>query len=66
MTTSYGSWRGTGHRLRSYGLRCGNSSNAYLRRLLADTLQDVLDMLSDGEPLVEIADPWRQPRRSKP
>ena len=46
-------------------LRCGNTSNAYLRQLLGITLPDVLAMLEDGEPLVEITDPWRRPRRPK-
>ena len=45
-------------------LRCGNTSNAYLRQLLGVTLPDVLAMLDAGEPLVEITDPWRRPRRS--
>jgi len=44
-------------------LRCGNTSNAYLRQLLGVTLPDVLAMLESGEPLVEITDPWWQPRR---
>ena len=44
-------------------LRCGNTSNAYLRQLLGVTLPDVLTMLEAGEPLVEITDPWRRPRR---
>jgi len=44
-------------------LRCGNTSNAYLRQLLGVTLPDVLAMLEAGEPLVEITDPWRRPRR---
>lgn len=45
-------------------LRCGNTSNAYLRQLLGVTLPDVLAMVDAGEPLVEITDPWRRPRRS--
>jgi predicted nuclease of predicted toxin-antitoxin system len=43
-------------------LRCGNTSNAYLRQLLNATLPDVLAMLEAGEPLVEITDPWRRAR----
>lgn len=39
-------------------LRCGNTSNAYLRRLLLTTLPDVLTLIGSGEPLVEISEPW--------
>jgi predicted nuclease of predicted toxin-antitoxin system len=35
---------------------CGNTSNAYLRGVLAATLPRALQMLSAGEPLVEITD----------
>ena len=38
--------------------RCGNTSNAYLRRLLAGTLPRTLDLLQAGEPLVEIGERW--------
>jgi predicted nuclease of predicted toxin-antitoxin system len=44
-------------------LRCGNTSNAYLRRLLGDIFSDVLELLRAGEPLVEVADPWQRQRR---
>jgi len=37
-------------------VRCGNTSNAYLRRVLTATLPNALQLLSAGEPLVEIAD----------
>jgi predicted nuclease of predicted toxin-antitoxin system len=38
-------------------LRCGNTSNAYLKTLLRRTLPAAFEMLVSGEPLVEIADP---------
>ena len=38
-------------------LRCGNTSNAYLKGLLKKTLPAALEMINSGEPLVEIADP---------
>ena len=37
-------------------LRRGNTSNAYLKKLLLNTLPDALEMLKSGEPLVEIVD----------
>jgi len=37
-------------------VRCGNTSNAYLRRVLLRTLPDALRLLDAGEPLVEITD----------
>lgn len=37
-------------------LRCGNTSNARLRHLLAQTLPQVLALLEAGEPIVEIID----------
>lgn len=37
-------------------ITCGNTSNAYLQRLLGSTLLRTLKMISDGEPLVEISD----------
>ena len=37
-------------------LRCGNTSNAYLKNLLRTTLPDALEMIKSGEPLVEIVD----------
>jgi predicted nuclease of predicted toxin-antitoxin system len=39
-------------------LRCGNTSNARLEQLLANALPPVLEMLTSGEPLVEIGDAW--------
>ena len=38
-------------------LRCGNTSNAYLKRLLRDALPAALGLIEAGEPLVEIVDP---------
>ena len=35
-------------------IRCGNTSNARLREILISTLQDALDLLGAGEPLIEI------------
>jgi predicted nuclease of predicted toxin-antitoxin system len=37
-------------------LRCGNTSNAHLRRLLRKTFRPALAMLQSGEELVEIVD----------
>ena len=37
-------------------VRCGNTSNAYFRRLLVGTLSDALALIEKGEPLVEISD----------
>lgn len=37
-------------------LRCGNTSNANLKRLLSRTLPKVLTLLEAGERLVEITD----------
>jgi predicted nuclease of predicted toxin-antitoxin system len=39
-------------------LRCGNTSNPRLKQILTQALPDVLPMLQDGEPLVEIGDAW--------
>lgn len=39
-------------------LRCGNTSNARLKQLLTQALPAVLQMLRDGEPLVEVGDAW--------
>ena len=38
-------------------LRCGNTSNARLRLLFVDVMPRVLQLLADGEPLIEITDP---------
>ncbi len=38
-------------------LRCGNTSNVHLKRLLRTVLPAALEMLKSGEALVEIADP---------
>ena len=37
-------------------VRCGNTSDVYLRRVLTATLLNALQLLSAGEPLVEITD----------
>lgn len=39
-------------------LRCGNTSNARLKQLLAQALPSVLEMLRGGEPLVEVGEAW--------
>ncbi|MBE9064022.1 DUF5615 family PIN-like protein [cf. Phormidesmis sp. LEGE 11477] len=36
-------------------LTCGNTSNARLREILSETLPRALELLSAGEPLVEIS-----------
>ena len=38
-------------------LRCGNTSNEYLRKLFVRRFPAIIEMLVAGEPLVEIADP---------
>ena len=37
-------------------VRCGNTSNVHIRRVLMATLPDALQLLIAGEPLVEITD----------
>ena len=37
-------------------LTCGNTSNRNLRRILEGTLADAIELLSRGEPVVEIRD----------
>lgn len=39
-------------------LRCGNTSNAYLKQLLDRTFPQALALLEGGEPLVEISETW--------
>jgi predicted nuclease of predicted toxin-antitoxin system len=39
-------------------LRSGNSSNARLKQILSHALPSVLEMVRNGEPLVEIGDAW--------
>lgn len=39
-------------------LTSGNTSNARLKQLLVHALPPVLEMLTSGEPLVEIGDAW--------
>jgi predicted nuclease of predicted toxin-antitoxin system len=38
-------------------ITCGNTSNAHLKRILKDGLPKALDLLRQGERLVEISDP---------
>jgi predicted nuclease of predicted toxin-antitoxin system len=38
-------------------LRCGNTSNRHVRRLLRQALPGALDLIAAGEVLVVIADP---------
>lgn len=35
-------------------ITCGNTSNAYLKALLVDTLPRALELLEGGEPVVEV------------
>jgi predicted nuclease of predicted toxin-antitoxin system len=35
-------------------LTCGNTSNANLKNILSTTLQDAIDLLENGEEIVEI------------
>ena len=37
-------------------VRCGNTSNAYLRRVLQETFLPACELIERGEPLVEITD----------
>jgi len=37
-------------------VRCGNTTNAHMRRVLVETLPSALALLEAGEPLVEITD----------
>lgn len=37
-------------------VRCGNTSNAHLKRVLKDTFSAACKLIEDGEALVEIAD----------
>ena len=41
-------------------VRCGNTTNAHMRRVLAETLPSALALLEAGEPLVEITDITRR------
>jgi predicted nuclease of predicted toxin-antitoxin system len=41
-------------------LRCGNTSNAYLKDLLRRALPQALALVQSGEPLVEISEPRRK------
>lgn len=40
-------------------VRCGNTSNEHLKRVLRETFRDALRMIEAGEPLVEITDATR-------
>ncbi|HWB54801.1 MAG TPA: DUF5615 family PIN-like protein [Tepidisphaeraceae bacterium] len=37
-------------------ITCGNTSNTHLKSLLSKTLSNAMQLLADGEPLVEISD----------
>ena len=39
-------------------ITCGNTSNNYLKQILAKTLPSALLLLAEGEKLVEITDSW--------
>jgi predicted nuclease of predicted toxin-antitoxin system len=39
-------------------ITCGNSSNNYLKQILATALPQVLVLLASGEKFVEISEPW--------
>jgi predicted nuclease of predicted toxin-antitoxin system len=39
-------------------LRCGNTSNAFLKELLARTLPNALEVINAGESLVEVTTEW--------
>lgn len=41
-------------------ITCGNTSNAYLKSLLLDTLPRALQLLAGGEPIIEIGGRDRQ------
>ena len=40
-------------------ITCGNTSNVYLKALLERTLPAAMNLLEQGDPLVEISDPMR-------
>ena len=37
---------------------CGNTSNAHIKKILTGSLSQAIRMLNNGEPLVEISDPY--------
>ena len=39
---------------------CGNTSNAHLKKILTNSMLQAIQMLSNGEILVEISDPYEQ------
>ena len=43
-------------------ITCGNTSNAALKEIFVETLEEALDLLKRGEPLVEISDVARPPK----
>lgn len=45
-------------------ITCGNTSNAALKRIFVETLDEALALLDRGEPLVEISDAARPPEAS--
>ena len=44
---------------------CGNTSNARLREILTKSLPPAIELLQQGEPLVEISDAYIPPRGGK-
>lgn len=45
-------------------ITCGNTSNAALKRIFVETLDEALALLERDEPLVEISDATRPPKAS--
>lgn len=43
-------------------ITCGNTSNAALKRIFEAVLEEALELLANGEPLVEISDASEPPR----
>lgn len=43
-------------------ITCGNTSNAALKRIFEAVLEEALELLAKGEPLVEISDASQPPR----
>ncbi|MBK8870000.1 MAG: DUF5615 family PIN-like protein [Elusimicrobia bacterium] len=49
-----------GHPPQILWLTCGNTSNAHLKRILEKSMPQAIQMLRNGEILVEISDPHEQ------
>lgn len=45
-------------------ITCGNTSNAALKKIFVETLDEAFDLLKRGEPLVEISDASGPPEAS--